>query len=427
VTPVHRLSASELAALASGRGGACLVHALRRAQLSKRLLLLKFIAQAWPGDRTERDRALEVLAAAQRRAPEAFAEALGYPSVGIWAARIAVRLRDRSGIALDADLGHLGAVAAAAAVRAGLDAELVAPVRAGGVAIPSVGRVRLPLPEHTPARVIVRDGRLVVHDGLRRLAAGAGATRLSVALDDLDPYRDVHHVPAADRLPDAELPAWQELFRQAWTLLVRYAPERVEELAAGLRSLVPLAQPDAAASRSATVRDAFGMFGLTRPESAVDFAVTLVHEFQHSKLSALLDVVPLYRDEGEATYYAPWRRDPRPIGGLLQGVYAFLGVADLWRVLRGCAHLRELATIRFAEVREQVRCALAGLDRATCLTPAGRRFVAGMRCAVDALLAEPVPAGVVRRARAALDANYQTWLRTNGPHLAGVGVSSETL
>ena len=40
--------------------------------------------------------------------------------------------------------------------------------------------------------------------------------------------------------------------------------------------------------------DAFGAFGLTRPASAADFAVTLVHEFQHSKLSALLDLVPLY-------------------------------------------------------------------------------------------------------------------------------------
>ena len=53
--------------------------------------------------------------------------------------------------------------------------------------------------------------------------------------------------------------------------------------------------------------------------------MTLVHEFQHSKLSAMLDLVPLTDPDDHGRYFAPWRVDPRPLAGLLQGVYAFVG------------------------------------------------------------------------------------------------------
>ncbi|WP_433731951.1 aKG-HExxH-type peptide beta-hydroxylase [Actinoplanes sp. CA-051413] len=30
-------------------------------------------------------------------------------------------------------------------------------------------------------------------------------------------------------------------------------------------------------------------------------------------------------------HHAPWRDNPRPLGGLMHGVYAFFGFAGLWR------------------------------------------------------------------------------------------------
>ena len=72
--------------------------------------------------------------------------------------------------------------------------------------------------------------------------------------------------------------------------------------------------------------------GAGRP---VELAVTLVHEFQHIKLGGLLHLAPLHDREPTRRLYAPWRDDPRPLGGLLQGVYAFTGVTDFWRAVRG--------------------------------------------------------------------------------------------
>jgi HEXXH motif-containing protein len=302
--------------------------------------------------------------------------------------------------------------------------------------MPGLGCALVALPDFTPVRIIARGGALVVHSdgatvrvpsdacsdaeswlGLRRLTAQAHNRSIAVHLDDLDPYRDGYHAPAAARLSPGEVAQWQQVFAAAWDLLAQYAPGRADELAAGLRSLVPLMQLDPRSARSATVRDAFGTFGLTLPSTAADFAVALVHEFQHSKLSGVLDLMPLYNPAAQELYFAPWRTDPRPVGGLLQGVYAFVGIADLWWALRACPALAERAEQEFASVREQVRHALASLEDSCSLNPAGRQFTAGMRAATEPMLAERLPANVVRRAKATLRQNRNAWRQRNGAEL----------
>jgi uncharacterized protein len=130
--------------------------------------------------------------------------------------------------------------------------------------------------------------------------------------------------------------------------------------------------------------------GLTRPRSAADFAVTLVHEFEHSKLSGILDLIPLYRPDGTELHHAPWRKDPRPTSGLIQGVFAFLRVAETWHKFRAIPGLTETATAEFAAIREQVRVGYRSLTASAELTETGVRFVTAMRPTLDQLLAEPL-------------------------------------
>ena len=40
-------------------------------------------------------------------------------------------------------------------------------------------------------------------------------------------------------------------------------------------------------------------------------------------------MIPLMKPCNERVY-APWRPEPRPVVGLLQGVYAHLGIARFW-------------------------------------------------------------------------------------------------
>jgi uncharacterized protein len=220
-------------------------------------------------------------------------------------------------------------------------------------------------------------------------------------------------VPPANRLSEAEVALWRAAFAESWGLLAELCPERATELAEGLRTLVPLVQEHAQTARSATIRHAFGVFGLTRPPSAAEFAVTMVHEFQHSKLSALLDVVPLTDPADGGRYFAPWRTDARPLAGLLQGVYAFAGVADTWRALRAAPAVADLAERRFVESRLQVDRGLSSIENSGALTPEGEFLAARLRSSTDALLAEPVPVGLARAAEADLRRTYELWRDRN--------------
>jgi HEXXH motif-containing protein len=240
-----------------------------------------------------------------------------------------------------------------------------------------------------------------------------GAPEVAIGLDDLHPYRHGHHAPPTGRLSEPEFDRWQELFGAAWRLLGQWLPERAGELRTGLRTLVPLAQVDGGAAKSATIRHAFGVFGLTRPPDPAQFAVTLVHEFQHSKLSALLDLVPLSDPADQRRYFAPWRTDPRPLAGLIQGVYAFVGVADTWRAL--CHAPGDFdAPARFAYARLQVDRGLSTVEESGALTPAGRALAAGLRRTTDELFAQPVPAAAARAAQQALEQTRRSWLARNG-------------
>jgi len=430
----HRLSDGAFESLAAGYGGADTINVLRHAQLSKHLLLIRYIAESWPGDTSERDDALAVLAAAQRRAPGPVSEFLAGPSIATWATWVARRLRGSASSApLAAEAGHLSAIAAVSALIAGLDASLAAHVRDGLVALPVLGALTVPLPHGARVRIEAASGALTVTEKglsvdirpageaesagwlpLRWLAASNGELGHSVAVDDLDPYCGDRYGLPAGRIPDGQFKRWQTLFAHAWDLLTRYVPERADELRTGLRAIVPLVAVTAGPELSATSGDSFGMLGASEPGSAVDFAMTMVHEFQHSKLNGVLDIVPLYDSTSRRTYFAPWRTDPRPIGALLQGIYAFLGIATVWERLRENPDLRHLAERNLAAVRTQVDDALTTLARSEHLTPDGVRFAAGMRSTLDTLLAVPVPARTEASARDALRRSHQNWLRRNG-------------
>jgi uncharacterized protein len=71
------------------------------------------------------------------------------------------------------------------------------------------------------------------------------------------------------------------------------------------------------------------------PEDGETLALLLIHEFQHVKPGAMLDLFELCDPVAAGRlFYAPWRDDPRPVEALLQGTYAHVGVTDYWRARR---------------------------------------------------------------------------------------------
>jgi HEXXH motif-containing protein len=414
---VHELGPEVFEGLATGDGGAEAVRGLRKTQFSKHLMLIRYLLKQFP----DGGHAVRHLLDRSRDAdPQQFQAVLGAPLVGGWAA-IACRAAMKGNLD-ETDLRHLDAIAIVAAAAAAIDGAADIPVHNGLAVLPGLGAIEAD--DARLVRVTTTGGRLFATVGgverevpsadgwqpVHMLAASSNGQAIELGLDDLHPYRHGHHLPPRNRLAGAEVERWRASFGEAWRLLATHLPARSAELSAGLQTLVPLVQLEPRSARSATIRHAFGVFGLTLPPTPQDFAVTLVHEFQHSKLSAVLDLTQLTDPDDNGRYFAPWRTDPRPLAGLLQGVYAFVGVADTWRGLR--AEI-PAATARFAESRLQVDRGLTAIEGSGALTAPGWKFVAELRRSADRLLAEPLPAQANTNAQAALARTYDAWKDRN--------------
>jgi uncharacterized protein len=197
-----------------------------------------------------------------------------------------------------------------------------------------------------------------------------------VVIDDADFHRDVFGFPVA-RAGDAP---WEQVLAEAWGVLLADAPPYADGLRRGLRVITPLTPSADGTRRSATARDAFGAIGIAFTRSPEEMAVLLVHEFQHTKLGAVLDLIDLVDPNTAEQLTVGWRADARPIEAALQGAYAHLAVADIWR--RRSERDPALRP-RYTMYRDWTAAAVAALRAGDWLTPAGRHFTDRMAETVD--------------------------------------------
>ncbi|MFI5481070.1 HEXXH motif domain-containing protein [Streptomyces rubiginosohelvolus] len=445
--------------LATGGGSMEAVGFLAQGERSRRLLLIGELLSRLEQRPTllgpaDLGAIWETVEQAEERRPGCAEELLLSPEVGSWLAHTLRRLHAVSvGPPLWVDAGHLAAVALVAALRSGTDADLVVPAREGAIPLPTLGLAQLPgipLLGFQPVHARVREGELL----LTATVPGTGAAALTlrpltapqsavwwpthrllvrqggpeVALDDTDPYRDLDRPIPPRRLTPRELATWRRLFAEAVTLLApgpipvpgSGVPPESGDTSPGtlrpeeIRRIVPWPGrlPNGPVEGlSASTADAFGSMVVAEPPNGAALAETMVHEFQHSKLGALLHLFAMLDDDRTEEHYAPWRPDPRHLPGLLHGAYAFVGVAGFWRDRIGdrAADPLDLAPFRFALRRIQTRTVLRTLATRAALTGPGRRLVAGLTRTVDGWLREPVDGQAVARARAAAAGHRAEW------------------
>ncbi|MEV7600183.1 FxsB family cyclophane-forming radical SAM/SPASM peptide maturase [Kitasatospora sp. NPDC089797] len=395
------LTPAQLGELARGYGGADTVAALGTSQLS---LTRAMLAAAWDASGQGRAEAWELLSELDVAAPAAVDAVLGHPYARAWAAR-------RLAGDLSVGLGPMAALAAAAAVRAGRGDAVAVPARGRGLYLPTLGWVGVPDGEAVVTgradgpTVRAADGsvRTGLDRAVRRVRLAGGWT---VALEDLDPLRDSHDHPVAERLPEAELLGWTGALREAWELLGRDLPGYAEGIRAGLGTVTPLRPGPAGRDVSSAARQAYGAVGIARPATAPTLALLLAHEFQHVKLGAVLDLFDLYDRADDRLYFAPWRPDPRPLEGLLQGTYAHLAVTEYWGTRTAAydglaGEAADRARAQFALWRRYTAEAVERLAGSGALTGLGLRFAEGMGESVAPWLAVALPAAAERDAERA--------------------------
>ena len=443
----YRMSRAHLAALGTGRSDAEAIQFLADAERSWRLVALWTVLDACVGvpgalgPLPPIERAWELIVRALEASATTVESLLMYPSVGIWAAHALRRIEGSVPAAgretrapLWTDLGYLHAVAASAAVSTGIDFDIDVPTREGEVVLPEIGWARLPADEPwATARISDGGGRPSVHapggasidirgpswNPVRRIRTGPAGRRLDIVLDDHDPFRDLRGPARVTPLPHHEERRWQDLAAVGWRLLDDQQPALTTAMARRMRALAPLPALERFRPLSASGAEGFGSALISRPYDPEQLAVTLVHEFQHNKLGALTHLLALTADGSPRRFYAPWRDDPRPVGALLQGAYAFSGITEFWQERRRRVDpaARAAGDFEFALWRRQTRLALGTLHTCGLLTPAGHEFVDTLRRRSDAWLDDEVPGTIERAADLAATDHHAMW---RGHHLRSV-------
>ncbi|WP_034272259.1 HEXXH motif domain-containing protein [Actinospica robiniae] len=448
VPQAHRLPREHFEALCSGGGGPGIVRDLWRSELSRRMLLLKAVAvaaeppdDASAGTRTRGPLAPAASAWAALAEAEAVASAevrriLLHPQVGNWAA-FALR-RHRGQVASDEplwlDFGVLHTVALLARAAAGLPWSTRLPMREGRVMLPGRGMAEFPRPHSAQyAAATVSGGAIRIRHRHRVVAVPEpgsedaagwlglqtceldGPFPLSLAIDDLDPFRNLAEPAPPSRLTENELAIWRKLLREAWNLLCHEHPSTAAAMAEGLVGLVPLPESDWGVL-SASTGEAFGSVLISRPPDAVSLALSLVHEFQHTKLGAVMHLGPLCEAGEEERYYAPWRDDPRPLAGLMQGIYAFVGMAGFWYTHRNGAVGTERRVVEFelAYAHLQLTQALRQAEDSGRLTTWGNLLVAGMSAKIGEWSVKELDRAALEAATLLADYHRTGWLIRHG-------------
>ncbi|BCB86212.1 hypothetical protein Psuf_035250 [Phytohabitans suffuscus] len=374
--------------IAVGLGDGAAVRWLAETQLSITRALLAEAAAGAPAGSIGRD-GWDLLTGIDRDTPAAVRRVGAHPYLRSWAV---ATLRDTG----PERTGHLATVAAAAALLADTEAELSVPVHDGAIYLPTLGTVRLSSHSEGTARLSLGYRSLTAQTRDEKLAIDLGVpsahwrpvrrvfdSRLDILLEDSDPDRDCHSWPTASPLDAAGEAAWHQELALAWKVIEEESSAQVAGLEAGLRAIVPLEADATGNMRASTARDAFGAVAASFTDHRA-LAVMIVHEFQHSKLGAVLDLYDLYDPESTATLKVGWRPDRRPVEGALQGTYAHLAVAEIWRgrAARGGAG-QEAARRTYAQYRAWTLAAVEALQDSGALTRLGEQFVERMASATE--------------------------------------------
>jgi len=153
-------------------------------------------------------------------------------------------------------------------------------------------------------------------------------------------------------LGDHSCEEWVSSLRGCLDRIAMYLPELRAEMALGLQQVVPVGY-DAEKHLSASYREALGTIYLTLHPDPMTMTEAVIHEFQHNKLNAALDLDPFLENAFTELVTSPVRPDPRPLHGVLLAVHAFLPVAELYLRMRDAGDPLT-ANPRFAERMRKV-------------------------------------------------------------------------
>ena len=202
-------------------------------------------------------------------------------------------------------------------------------------------------------------------------------------------YEGMEWSPRVTDYPSLQVAA--QRVSRALARIEAYSETLADEIGEVLTQAAPLKPLSEHISPSGSVSFMPGAFYFCDVQDENRLAEMIIHELSHSKLNLLNDLDPLLdparHGDGwdNPSSYSPWRNDPRPLKGILHGLFVFVEVAAFWanRVSEGEAD--SLAIRRFKTVVSQTEIALDVLTRQARFTATGERLIGDLRDRLDGM------------------------------------------
>lgn len=108
-------------------------------------------------------------------------------------------------------------------------------------------------------------------------------------------------------------------------------------------------------------------------QSNLRVAEGILHEAMHLKLTLIEEVIAQVNVKSDAVYYSPWRKEERPVQGVLHGLFVFRAIYDFYRILLPLtidASSKDYLYFRMEQIKSELG-SLTGFANCPGLTPAG--------------------------------------------------------
>lgn len=246
-------------------------------------------------------------------------------------------------------------------------AEHIVPLAGGGDQL-----VRSPIVEHAGCRLRLQPQAL----------ARLGLAPVDAVLAEGDEYPRRH----------------SKLLRGALAAIEHYVPEMFEQISGTVR-IVGL-KSSAGDFTNVSFSELPGAMLLSVIDHPLVMADRIIHEFHHNRLFHIEDSGSLFDTDSptEEKFYSPWRADPRPLKGVLHGLYVYIAVGRFWLQVHrhgGLSNADQTLVIdQLLRTGRQVATARDELARHARFTPPGEGLFAQLSADVDELNAQISAAGL---------------------------------
>lgn len=241
-----------------------------------------------------------------------------------------------------------------------------------------------------------------------------------IELNDCDEDLKLSERPGAfGALDTNQLMQWRLVFDQGWSMLQASDPALCDEIRFCIKTIVPVLSHSTEVHLSGSYGELWGGIHVSWSPEPLVILEALVHEYRHNKLNALLSADPIIvGPTRENKFYSAFRKDPRPLTGLLHAIFSFQGIVDLWTGILQQDRLnsrdREWAIHRAFISYMRVKVTRDELRKHAVLSDVGEALVSGLEEAAERNRIIEPPPQTRKTILDQLQAHREQWLRNYG-------------